>query len=268
MDAQEQDGIRLIVRADDMGVTHSANVACVECYRNGIVRAVEVMAPCAWFPEAVDLLRDSPELEVGVHLTLTSEWDALKWRPLTHAPSLVNSDGYFYPQTSQRAGSPPNFGFLQGGYRLDEVERELRAQIELTLRHVRHVTHLSSHMGAPTCMPDLLAVTQRLAEEYRLILECSGGAQRLPVKREASQPLADALADALASAPSGAYLFVEHPSYDDPESQALGHGQAPGTVARQRADVVAAFTSPAVLKVVRRRGIVLTTYAAAQATEP
>jgi hypothetical protein len=255
----------LVVRADDMGATHSANVACVECYRKGIARSVEVMAPCAWFPEAAALLRDAPGLDVGIHLTLTSEWDACKWRPLTHAPSLVNRDGFFFPQTSQRADAPPGSGFLQCGYRLDEVERELRAQIELTLRHVPNVTHLSSHMGAPTCMPDLLEVTQRLADEFQLIVESPAGAQRLPVPREPAVPLAISLAAALESVGYETYLFVEHPAFDDAESRALGHGQAPGVVARQRADVTAAFTSAAVLDVIRRRGIELMTYAEAHA---
>lgn len=252
--------LRLIVRADDMGATHSANLACVECHRNGIARSVEVMTPCAWFPEAVELLADTPGYDVGVHLTLTSEWDACKWRPLTSAASLTTPDGFFFPQTSQHEGTPPGRGFLQCGYRLDDVECELRAQIELALRRIRNVTHLSSHMGAPTCMPDLLEVTQRLADEYRLILETPAGARRLPVTRAPGMSLAEALAGALEATSGGTYLFVEHPAYDDPETRALGHGQEPGLVARQRADVTAAFTSPAVRDVIRRRGIALTGY--------
>lgn len=263
---QTHPSIRLIARADDMAVSHGANLACLEAYQHGIVRSVELMAPCGWFPEAVELLRTAPGLEVGVHLTLTSEWDAYKWRPLTHAPSLVTPDGFFFPRTSHREGSPPpNTGFLQCGYRLDEVERELRAQIELTLRHVRNVTHVSSHMGAPTCMPDLLAVTRRLADEYKLILELPTGARRLPVARRPGIPLAVSLREALEQAEPGTYLFVEHPSHDDDETRALGHGHAPGTVARERADVLAAFTSPDVRDAIARRGIELTTYAAASA---
>ena len=104
---QTRPSIRLIARADDMAVSHGANLACLEAYQHGIVRSVELMAPCGWFPEAVELLRTTPDLEVGVHLTLTSEWDAYKWRPLTHAPSLVTPDGFFFPRTSHREGSPP-----------------------------------------------------------------------------------------------------------------------------------------------------------------
>ena len=87
----------LVVRIDDMGSSHSANVACIDTYRNGIARSVEVMPVCAWFPEAVRMLRDNPGLDVGVHLTLTSEWENVKWRPLTNCPSLVDRTATSFP---------------------------------------------------------------------------------------------------------------------------------------------------------------------------
>jgi len=259
----KQNQIRLIVRADDIASSHSATLACIESFRQGIARSVEIMAPCAWFPEAVELLKSVPELEVGVHLTLTSEWAGCKWRPVSHAPSLVTEDGFFFPLTSHRQDAPPpNQGFLQCGYLLEEVERELRAQIELTLRHVNHVTHLSSHMGAPTCMPDLLAVTQRLADEYGLILDLPDYVKPLAVQRNPDIALEERLADALATVHPGTWLFVEHPAYDDAEMQALSHGgdHPLGLVARQRAGVLTAFTSPKVRQIVEQRGIELINY--------
>ena len=92
--AQAQD---LVVRIDDLASSHSANVACIDTYVNGIARAVEVMPVCAWFPEAAKMLQEHPGLDVGVHLTITSEWENVKWRPLTSCPTLVDEDGYFYP---------------------------------------------------------------------------------------------------------------------------------------------------------------------------
>ena len=94
---QQGEEIRLLVRGDDIGFSHSANLGCIESYKNGIVRSVEVMVPCAWFPEAAKLLNENPGFDVGVHLTLTSEWENIKWRPLTNAASLVDKDGYFFP---------------------------------------------------------------------------------------------------------------------------------------------------------------------------
>ncbi len=89
--------IRLIVRGDDMGSSQASNEAAVRCFRDGVMRDVELMAVGPWFPEAARLLRENPGLDVGLHLTLTSEWDNVKWRPLTTAPSLVGKDGYFHP---------------------------------------------------------------------------------------------------------------------------------------------------------------------------
>lgn len=101
--ARADDGeIQLLVRADDMGVAQAVNEACIQSYREGIVRSVEVIVPGPWFLDAVRLLQENPELDVGVHLALTSEWERVKWRPLTHAPSLVDADGYFRPMTRQR----------------------------------------------------------------------------------------------------------------------------------------------------------------------
>ena len=86
--AQDKE-IRLIVRADDIGSSHTANVACIDVYKYGIARSVEIMVPCPWFPEAVEMLKEVPEYDVGIHLTMTSEWENIKWGPITKAPSLT-----------------------------------------------------------------------------------------------------------------------------------------------------------------------------------
>ncbi|MCK4852943.1 MAG: ChbG/HpnK family deacetylase [Bacteroidales bacterium] len=89
--------VYLLIRGDDIGSSHAANVGCMESYQNGIMQSVELMPPCPWFPEAVKMLKDNPDLDVGIHLVLTSEWDNIKWGPLTDAPSISDEDGYFYP---------------------------------------------------------------------------------------------------------------------------------------------------------------------------
>jgi len=91
--------IRLLVRGDDIGMSHAVNAACIKAYQEGIMQSVEVMVPCAWFEEAVIMLNENPGLDVGVHLVLNSEWDTFKWRPLTHVPGLVDSAGYFFSTT-------------------------------------------------------------------------------------------------------------------------------------------------------------------------
>jgi predicted glycoside hydrolase/deacetylase ChbG (UPF0249 family) len=263
-DAQAREGagaIKLVVRADDIGSCHAANLACIQCYREGIVKSVEVMVPCPWFNEAVKMLRENPGLDVGVHLTLTSEWENYKWGPLTQAPSLVDAQGNFYPQTAQRPDFPPNTGFLQCGWKIDEIEKELRAQIELARRTIPQVSHLSSHMGTPTCTPELRALVQRLAKEYKLPIE-TPGAQYLPwaadSKASAEQREA-ALIKALEELKPGVWIVIEHPGLDTPEMQAMGH-KGYWEVASHRDGVTKAFTSPRVKKTIQKRGIQLVSY--------
>ena len=86
----------LVIRIDDMGALHSVNVASIDTYQNGIAKSVEVLAVGSWFPEAVKMLKENHGLDVGIHLAITSEWENVKWRPLTSCPTLVDEDGYFY----------------------------------------------------------------------------------------------------------------------------------------------------------------------------
>lgn len=258
--------IRLIVRADDIGSCQAANEACIRCYRDGVARSVEIMVPAPWYKDAVRLLKDNPKLDVGVHLTLTSEWENYKWGPVTHAPSLVDRCGHFFPATSQRADFPPGTGFLQAEFKLDEVEKELRAQIELAKADIPQVSHLSSHMGTPTASPALRTITQKLAKEYDLPLEAPGvksaggiagarwSAAKTPQEKEA------ALVHILENLTPGVWLFVEHPGLDTPEMRAIGHKGYEG-VAADRAAVTFAFTSAKVKQTIAQRGIRLISYA-------
>jgi predicted glycoside hydrolase/deacetylase ChbG (UPF0249 family) len=256
-----QGEIKLVVRADDIGSCHTANLACIQCFREGIARSVEVQVCCPWFNEAARMLRENPGYDVGVHLTLTSEWENYKWGPVTQAPSLVDPNGHFFPMTSQRADFPPNTGFLQSKWRIEEVEKELRAQIELAKRMIPQVSHLSSHMGTPTCTPELNALVQKLAREYKLPIE-TPGARHLPwmadSKASAEQREA-ALVKALEGLQPGVWIVVEHPGLDTPEMQAMGH-KGYWEVASHRAGVTTSFTSPRVKEVIRKRGIRLVGY--------
>jgi chitin disaccharide deacetylase len=257
----EESSIELLVRGDDMGVAQAVNEACIAAYRQGIVRSVEVMVPGAWFPDAVRLLKENPGLDVGVHLTLTSEWDRCKWRPLTEAPSLVDANGFFRPMTRQRSDFPPDTGFLEARPKLEEVERELRAQIEVAKRNIAQVTHVSAHMGTAVCTPELRALVERLCAEYGLRYRDEqlqsargfGGYEKSGAEKEAD------LVNLLEGLKPGRWLMVEHPAYDTPEIRAMGH-KGYENVAEDREGVTRAFTSPKVMEVVRRRGIRLISY--------
>jgi predicted glycoside hydrolase/deacetylase ChbG (UPF0249 family) len=251
--------IRLIVRADDIGSSHAANLACIQSYREGIARSVEVMVPAPWFNEAVKMLNENPGFDVGVHLTLTSEWENCKWGPITQAPSLVDAQGNFFPMTSQRSDFPPNTGFLDVKLDIREVEKELRAQIELAKQKIPHVSHLTSHMGTPTATPELRALVQKLAEEYKLtfgtpgVKAVRGFTGSTAVERETT------LIEALEELTPGTWLLVEHPGLDTPEMRALGH-KGYWDVAAHRDTVTKAFTSKKVRKIIEKRKIELISY--------
>ncbi|RUL87822.1 polysaccharide deacetylase family protein [Tautonia sociabilis] len=261
--AREGGEIRLLVRADDLGVAQAVNEASIRCCTEGIARSVEVIVPGPWFLDAVRLLQEHPGIDVGVHLTLTSEWERVKWRPMTHAPSLVDADGYFHPTTAQRPGFPPGTGFLEAGPDPAEVERELRAQIEAARRHLGdRVTHLSAHMGTAVAAPELRAVVDRLADEYGLPIAFPGlrdAGSFGPVEATAEQR-ERRLVELIEGLGPGSWLLIEHPALDTPEMRRFGH-VGYENVAEHRAAVTAAFTSPEVLRAVERAGVRLISYA-------
>jgi len=253
--------IILLVRADDIGSSHAANLACIEAYRNGIAKSVEVMVPCAWFPEAVRLLRENPGLDVGVHLTLTSEWENMKWGPLTFAPSLADSIGNFFPMVWKNKDFPPRSSIQEAPWKIEEIERELRAQIDTAKRLIPQVSHLSSHMGFNGLDPALQAVYSRLEKEYGLQIDPPvepkwfngfGKAKTLDEK------IAN-FAGELENLRPGLYMHVEHPGMDTPEMRAIGH-RGYYTVAEERDAVTKVFTSERVKEAVRKKGIRLIGY--------
>ena len=257
--------VRLLVRADDMGVAQAVNEACIESYRRGIARSVEVIVPGPWFLDAVRLLKQNPDLDVGVHLCLTSEWERVKWRPITRAPSLVDRDGYFFPMTSQRPDVPPDTGFLTSKPKLDEVEAELRAQIDTALRHLGpgRVSHVSAHMGAATATPPLRALTAKLAAEYKLLLEDGGRARSaggIGGPSSTAEQREQMMVDLVNRLSPGQWVLVEHPGLDTPEMRALGH-KGYENVAGHRAGVTRAFTSDRVKQAIEARGVRLISYA-------
>jgi hypothetical protein len=255
--------IRLLVRADDMGVAESVNEACIKTYRQGIVKSVEMIVPGPWFLDAVKRLKENPDLDVGVHLALTSEWERVKWGPLTSAPSLVDADGYFRPMTKQRPDFPPDTGFVDANPNLAEVERELRAQIETARRHLgKQVSHVSSHMGAARATPELAALTTRLAAEYGLGIDDAElkSAGSFGTNNSSGEQREQALVDLIEKLEPGNWLLVEHPALDTPEMHSIGH-KGYENVAAHRAAVTSAFTSVRVKEAIARRNVALISYA-------
>jgi predicted glycoside hydrolase/deacetylase ChbG (UPF0249 family) len=246
---EKPDEIRLLVRADDLGVAVGVNEACIRACKDGIARSVEVIVPGPWFLDAVQRLQANADIDVGVHLCLTSEWERVKWRPLTASPSLVDKDGYFHPTTKQ---------FLDAKPAPEDLERELRAQIETLKRHLPRLSHASAHMGAATSTPELRAISEKLCKEFGLRLEAKGtrsvrgwsGGQKSAEQKEAD------LAAAIEKLEPGTWLIVEHPGVDTEEMRAIGH-KGYENVAADRAGVTRAFTSERVKAAIKARGVKL-----------
>lgn len=151
----------LIINCDDLGMCHSANEGVYRSVRSGLATSATLMVPCPWARHAASEYQGE---DVGVHLTLNSEFELYRWGPITQAPSLLGGGGGF-PRTILDVWDHAD---------LDEVHRELRAQIERALEWGIDVTHLDSHMGTLQLRPEFFDVYLNLAMEFELPIRLSG----------------------------------------------------------------------------------------------
>jgi len=255
-------GPRLIVRGDDMGAAHAVNEAIVKCHREGIQTAIEVIVPAPWFPEAVRMLQDLPEADVGVHLALSSEWDNVKWRPVSDCPSLRDADGYFHPMIFPNP-SYPRRSLKESAWKLADVDKEFRAQIELAKKHIPQLSHLSYHMCCIGIGDEVKTLVKKLAAEYRLDIEPEDkGVKSVGYagpRKTAEEKIASFIQMLEGLEAGQTYLFVDHPAFDTPEMQAIHH-VGYEDVAVDRQGVTDAWTSPRVREVIKARGIRLIGY--------
>jgi predicted glycoside hydrolase/deacetylase ChbG (UPF0249 family) len=168
----------LIINCDDLGSSYAANVACYEALREGLATSATLMVPAPWAREAASRYLGE---DVGVHLTLNAEYDLYRWGPITHGPSLLDGDGGF-PRTIEDVWDHAD---------IDEVRRELRAQVERAILWGFDVSHLDSHMGTLQLRPEFFDVYLELAVDFGLPLRLSGtSSQRLigfPFRRLAEE---------------------------------------------------------------------------------
>ncbi len=151
----------LIIHADDLGVSHSENEASIYAMEKGSVSSGSIMVPCPWFPEIAAYARAHPMADLGLHLTLTSEWKYLKWGSVFNkekVPGLLNKNGYFFESVDS---------LLQKG-KPAEVEKEIRAQLERAKAFGIDFTHLDSHMGSLYANADYLNIMIKLGREYKV----------------------------------------------------------------------------------------------------
>jgi chitin disaccharide deacetylase len=155
-----RDAKLLIVHADDLGAAHSVNRASIKALETGLVSSASIMVPCPWLPEIAAYARAHPELDLGLHLTLTSEWSLYRWGPVLGkgVPTLLDSTGYLYPLENEAAAHMD----------IKEVEAEIRAQIARARALGIQPTHLDSHMGTLYQSKALFETLLRVARENKL----------------------------------------------------------------------------------------------------
>src|ERR1700753_863866 len=136
-----RDAKLLIVHADDAGFSHSADSAIISAYQKGAINSAAIMVACPWFTEIAAFAKQHPEMDWGIHLSLTAEWKNYKWgsvAPADQVPSLLNANGYFYDT---------NAGFQNNGKVVD-ARKEIEAQIARTKAYGIKITHIDNHMGS------------------------------------------------------------------------------------------------------------------------
>jgi predicted glycoside hydrolase/deacetylase ChbG (UPF0249 family) len=226
-----RDARLLVIHADDFGMSHSVNRATIEALANRWITSASILVPCPWFPEVVQFARAHPDADLGIHMALNSEWTSFRWGPVSGrdaVPSLLDKDGYM----------PLIEDAVVAQARPAEVERELRAQVDLAKASGINLTHLDSHMATLFRSPALFEVYKRMGTTYKLPLllervgERGGEAASFDTGNQA-----DALVDRvvsispgvsaadwqsayekiLAPLPAGVYQLIVHLGYDDEE---------------------------------------------------
>ncbi len=158
----------VILHIDDAGMSYDSNLGTVKALTEGVANSVSVMMPCGWVPGFVHFLKDHPGIDAGLHLTLTSEWKEYRWGPLAGKPvvgSLVDKEGALWPSVRDvvKNGSP------------DDVEKEIRAQLERARTMGFEPTHMDSHMGTLFASPAFLERYVKVGIEEKIPVMFPGG---------------------------------------------------------------------------------------------
>jgi len=230
-----RDAKLLILHADDIGVAHSENAASFDALDKGVVSSGSIMMPTPWVTEVAAYAKAHPNADLGLHLTLNSEWNTYRWgglAPRDQTSSLHDPDGTFPREPDDMAKRA----------KLDEVEKELRAQIDRAYAIGIKPTHVDSHMGALYGTPDLFRTYAKVARSYKLpFLHFIGGADPAIVKTlQPSDIVADAVImrlqkgsieewrkfylDAIRDMKPGLTVILVHLGYDDAELRAVTTG--------------------------------------------
>jgi len=240
--------IKLVVQGDDLGMCRSVNEGIVLATTDGILTQASVMAPTPWFAEGAAMVQ-RVGLSVGLHVTLTCEWDYLRWSPLSPSPSLRASDGTFH-RTVEAAATAD---------RADAVA-EAHAQADRATAVGLDITYVDPHMGisvpaAYTAMCDRFGVKFI----YRGIEPHHEWASLIVLSLAPFDDRGAWLAERLESIGPGTHFVLSHPAVESPELRAITDPANENAVWAEpiRIDDLAALCDPSVRKVIERRDIAL-----------
>ncbi len=252
--------IRLIVEGDDFGMCHAVNEAVIKCFKEGIMTQTSLLVPPPWFTESAHLCKENPEMQVGVHLDLCAEWYPYRWRPvlpISKVPTLVDRDGYFY-RTNQE--------FLEVKPKVDEAEKELRAQVQLALDKGINVTYLDTHMGTASIMLEMKKAVEKISREFKIPLsgdlgkkfgiQWAGSIESVSedwTRQRDPNDRPKALLDVVKGLKPGLWMTILHPGLDTSEMRAMDFSP----VASQRQGNTDALTNPEVKEMIKQKGIQL-----------
>jgi predicted glycoside hydrolase/deacetylase ChbG (UPF0249 family) len=249
---------QLLLRFDDIGMSHAVNMGIKEIAELDIPFSASIMFACPWYQEGVDILKDQPQVTLGIHLTLNSEWKNYRWGPVSGkdaVPSLVDEYGFFFPSRATLYENNPT---------LSDIETELRAQIERALKSGANIEYIDYHMGTAVDKPEYRAIVEKLAVEYDLAISRYFG--EVDVKMMYDAPISskkDTLLSTLNNLETDQYnLFVSHVGKDTPELAAMVdlNPFGPEFMSKHRNAELEAFTSPEFLSVIRDKNIKLLNY--------
>ncbi len=243
----------LIIHADDLAVSHSVDRASFAALDQHAATAASVMVPCSWLTEVAAYAKAHPDADLGLHLTLTSEWENYKWGPVAsrnEVPGLLGPDGNLWPDVP----------FVTKSAKPAEVEAEIRAQIERAVKAGIRPTHLDSHMGTlftPAYFPAYVKVAREYGLPFLAMRLPSAPAGMLSLLKD-TDILPDSIVMAsdvkpenwatyytgmIRSLKPGLTELIVHLAYDDAELQAITENHpAYGSAWRQRDFTV--ITSP------------------------
>ena len=253
-----RDPVFLIIRADDAGMSHSVNMALQRLIETGLPVSVSIMFPTPWYQETVEILKRHPNVSVGIHLTLNSEWKNYRWGPVlgrTAVPTLVDAEGYFFPSSADVYRNNPD---------LTQVENELRAQIQRAMRTGLRIDYVDYHMGTVSSDSTFRRIAERLAREFGLgMSEYLGETGASPQYSAPPSEKADSLVALVQRLRPGVNMVITHVGLDDAELGALLDMNADGALpdmSKHRQGELDAMTSRRFRDALEARGVRLITY--------